>query len=311
MAYLGLKAVPTDRVILITGTSTGFGRAAAETLARRGYTVFAGMRDIAGRNASSRRDLQTLAQEERLRLEVLDMDVTQDASVTRAVELALDRAGCIDVVINNAGIAGVGLTEAYTVEQIREVLDVNLFGAVRVNRAVLPAMRKQRSGLLIHVSSGAGRIALPYMAAYSASKFALEAVADAYRFELSPFGIDSVVVEPGTHRTPILTRLNQPADQVRVAEYGESGEYAQRVRSYHEQAAGAAETPGVEEVVQAFVELIETPPGERQFRTVPTVALRPLLQPYNAAAVELRQAAAQVLDVTELLHIRSADRPRH
>jgi NAD(P)-dependent dehydrogenase (short-subunit alcohol dehydrogenase family) len=293
--------MPRDTVVLITGASTGFGRSASETLGRRGYTVFATMRDAAGRNASSRDSLQALAKAEELRLEVLDMDVTQDASVNQAIEQALVRAGRIDVVINNAGIGALGLTEAYTVEQFQQVLDVNLFGAVRVNRSVLPAMRRKRSGLLIHVSSAAGRLALPCMAPYCASKFALEALADAYRFELSPFGIDSVVVEPGIHRTPILERLNEPNDLARVAEYGSAAEYARRVKSVFDAANNAPETPGVEDVVQSFVHLIETPPGERPFRTIPTVAIQPLLQPYNAAAAELRQAVAQIFNVTELL----------
>ena len=293
--------MPKDTVVLITGASTGFGRAAAETLARGGYTVFAAMRDTAGRNVTNSEDLQSLATRERLRLEVLDMDVTRDTSVNQAVEQALVRAGSIDVVINNAGIGAVGMTEAYTIEQFQQLFDVNLLGAVRVNRAVLPAMRRRRSGLLIHVSSAAGRLALPCMAAYSASKFALEALADAYRFELSPFGIDSVVVEPGIHRTPILERLNEPSDQARVAEYGGSAEYAQRVKSVFEAAHSAAQTPGVEDVVQAFVQLIEAPPGERPFRTVPTVAIQALLQPYNGAAAELRQVVAQILNVPELL----------
>jgi NAD(P)-dependent dehydrogenase (short-subunit alcohol dehydrogenase family) len=297
----GVQIMPRDTVVLITGASTGFGRAASETLARRGYRVFATMRDAAGRNATSRDGLQSLAQAEGLRLEVLDMDVTRDASVNQATEEALARAGSIDVVINNAGIGALGLTEAYTVEQFQQVFDVNLLGAVRVNRSVLPAMRKQRSGLLIHVSSAAGRLALPCMAAYCASKFALEAMADAYRFELSPFGIDSVVVEPGIHRTPILERFNEPADHARVAEYGATAEYARRVKSVFDAANSAAQTPGVEDVVQSFVHLIETPPGERPFRTVPTIAIQPLLQPYNAAAAELRQAIAHTFNVTELL----------
>jgi NAD(P)-dependent dehydrogenase (short-subunit alcohol dehydrogenase family) len=296
--------MPTDSVVLITGASTGFGRAASETLARRGYTVFATLRDTAGRNASHSEELRSLAKKEKLRLEVLDMDVAQDASVNRAMEHALASAGCIDVVINNAGVGAVGVTEAYTVEQIQQLFDVNLFGAVRVNRAVLPAMRRKRSGLLIHVSSAAGRLALPCMAAYSASKFALEALADAYRFELGPFGIDSVVVEPGIHRTPILERLTEPADQARVAQYGASAQYAQRVKAVFEAANADAQTPGVEEVVQSFVQLIETPPGERPFRTVPTVALQGLLQPYNAAAAELRQVAAQIFNVPELLGLQ-------
>ena len=250
-----------NKVILITGTSTGFGRTAAETLAQRGHRVFATMRDTSGRNASTTGALRSLASREGWNLEVLDMDVTSDVSVNQAVHQALDRAGRIDVVINNAGIAALGVTEAYTVEQFQQVLDVNLFGTVRVNRAVLPAMRRQRSGLLIHVSSAAGRAVVPGFAVYCASKFALEALADAYRFELSAFGVDSVLVEPGIHRTPILEKFLAPADQSRVAEYGSAAEAVERVEDVLEQANAAPETPGPEEVVEAFVHLIERRPA--------------------------------------------------
>src|SRR6516162_7991823 len=171
-----------------------------------------------------------LPRHNRWNLDVLEMDVSNEASVNQAVQQALDRAGRVDVVINNAGIAALGITEAYTVEQFQQVLEVNLFGVVRVNRAVLPAMRRQRSGLLIHVSSGAGRAVVPGCAVYCASKFALEAVADAYRFELSTFGIDSLLVEPGIHRTPILEKFLAPADQNRVAEYGSTAEAVARVK---------------------------------------------------------------------------------
>lgn len=290
-----------NTVVLITGTSTGFGRAAAETLARRGYTVFAAMRQCSGRNASHCAALQSMAAREHLALHTLDLDVTLDHSVNQAVQQMLDRAGRIDVVINNAGVAMLGVTEAYTIEQFQQLFDVNLFGVVRVNRAVLPAMRRQHSGLLIHVSSAAGRIVPPCMAVYCASKFALEAVADAYRFELTPFGVDSIVVEPGIHRTPILEKFQKPADEARVADYGPAAEFAKRVEDVFDRANSAPETPGSDEVVDAFVRLIETPAGERPFRTVPTAALQPLLDPYNAAAAELRLAVAQIFAVPELL----------
>lgn len=289
-----------NTVVLITGASTGFGRVAAETLARRGFTVFATMRDTSGANASNCEALQSLANRERSALHVVDLDVTQDASVEQAVQRVLDEAGRIDVVINNAGIGALGVTEAYTIEQVQQLFDVNVYGAVRVNRAVLPAMRRQRSGLLIHVSSAAGRIVPPCMAVYCASKFALEALADAYRFELSPFGIDSVVVEPGIHRTPILEKFLAPADQARVTDYGSAAEYAARVKGVFDAANSAPETPGPDEVVEAFVRLIEMPAGERPFRSVPTAALQPLLDPYNAAAAEMRHAVAQIFNVTEL-----------
>jgi NAD(P)-dependent dehydrogenase (short-subunit alcohol dehydrogenase family) len=287
-------------VVLITGASTGFGRVAAETLARRGYIVFASMRDTSGRNALHGQALQSLANREGVTLHVLDLDVTQDASVEQAVQQLLEQAGRIDVVINNAGVSALGVTEAYTLQQVQDLFDVNLYGPVRVNRAVLPAMRRQRSGLLIHVSSAAGRIVAPYFAVYCASKFALEALADAYRFELSPFGIDSVVVEPGIHRTPILEKFLVPADQARVADYGSAADYAPRVKSVFDAANTAPDTPGSDGVVEAFVRLMETPAGERPFRTVPTAALQPLLEPYNAAAAEMRHAVAQMFKVPEL-----------
>ncbi|MFL5335263.1 MAG: SDR family oxidoreductase, partial [Geminicoccaceae bacterium] len=216
-------------VVLITGASTGFGRDTAERLARRGHQVFATMRDIKGRNAEHRESLQRLAIREQLRLQVLELDVTDQASVQSAVQAALDDAGRLDAVVNNAGVAGIGVTEAYTAEQFQQVFDINVFGAVRVNRAVLPAMRQRRSGLLIHVSSGAGRVTIPAMAAYCASKYALEALADAYRFELLSFGIDSVLVEPGIYKTPIFERLVLPADGKCLASYGPAASYADAV----------------------------------------------------------------------------------
>jgi NAD(P)-dependent dehydrogenase (short-subunit alcohol dehydrogenase family) len=288
------------KVILITGASTGFGRTAAETLAQRGYSVFATMRDIAGRNASISESLRSVAHRESWNLEVLDLDVTNEASVNHAVQQVLDRTGRIDVVINNAGVFTLGITEGYTVEQYQQVLDVNLFGVVRVNRAVLPAMRRQRSGLLIHVSSAAGRAVVPGSAVYCASKFALEALADNYRYELAPFGIDSVVVEPGIHRTPLLEKILPPADQDRVGEYGSTADAIKKVKNVFEAANRTAETPGPEGVVEAFVRLIETPPGERPLRTVPTAALQPLLEPYNAVAATIRDTLAQIFTVPEL-----------
>jgi NAD(P)-dependent dehydrogenase (short-subunit alcohol dehydrogenase family) len=202
------------------------------------------------------------------------------------------------------------LTEAYTVEQFRNLFEVNLFGVVRINRAVLPSMRHQRSGLLIHVSSAAGRFAAPALGVYCASKFALEALADAYRFELSPFGIDSVLVEPGFHRTAAFEKLVGPADAERVADYGSEAQYAARVRAVFDEVGASPDTPGVDEIVMAFVQLIETPAGQRPFRTVST-AIAPLLRGYNAVAEDMRPAVANLLKVPELLALQldRLDRP--
>jgi NAD(P)-dependent dehydrogenase (short-subunit alcohol dehydrogenase family) len=161
-------------------------------------------------------------------------------------------------------------------------------------------MRRQRSGLLIHVSSAAGRIVLPYFGVYCASKHALEALADAYRFELLPFGIDSVLVEPGIHRTPILENLMDPVDESRLAGYTSTAEYASRVKAVFTEAGRNPETPGPEPVVEAFVRLIETPFGQRPFRTVPTAAIRPVVEPLNTLAAGLRQTLPHAFNVPEL-----------
>jgi NAD(P)-dependent dehydrogenase (short-subunit alcohol dehydrogenase family) len=305
LLLLGLDPDHMSKVVLITGSSTGFGRATAEAMARRGYNVFATMRDSAGRNTSYREALESLAKRENLSLRVVEMDVASDESVSSATQAVLKSAGRIDVVVNNAGVATLGITEAYSIPKIQRLFEVNVFGAARVNRAVLPAMRRQRSGLLIHVSSAAGRVVVPYLGIYCASKFALEALADSYRFELAPYGIDSVVVEPGIHRTPILENFQPPDDEGRAAEYGPQAEYVGRVKAVFDNANAAKETPGSEEVAEAFIRLVEMPVGTRPFRTVPTPGMQPLLESHNLAADQLRQTAAQVFNVRELLTLKS------
>ncbi len=291
--------------VLITGASTGFGRDAAERLARRGHRVFATMRDTAGRNAKHRAALEQLAADEHLSLRVLELDVTRDDSVSNAVDAALREAGHLDVVINNAGYASIGVTEAYTPQQFEQMFAVNVIGAVRVNRAVLPSMRARRSGLLIHISSGAGRCAVPAMAAYCASKFALEAIADCLRFELLPFGIDAVLVEPGIYRTPIFDKNEVPADTGRLESYGGAANYADRVLGTFLSVINAPGAPGSEDVAEALVRLVEMEPAERPFRTLVSPAMEQLLSSFNAAANELRPTVAQIFNVPELAGVPS------
>jgi NAD(P)-dependent dehydrogenase (short-subunit alcohol dehydrogenase family) len=286
--------------VLITGASTGFGRHAAEAFARRGYRVFATMRDPRGRNDAARRAFERVAETERVPLEVLELDVTNADSVHRAVEHAVSAAGRLDVVINNAGIAALGVTEAFTPEQFQAIFDVNVYGVVRVNRAVLPHMRREGSGLLIHVSSAAGRVTVPALAAYCASKYALEAIADAYRYELGPLGIDSVLVEPGIYRTGIHDRMMPPADLARVAAYGAAGNYADRVLGVFQAATAAPDAPGSEALTPILLRLAGMPVGSRPFRTVAPAPMEQLLGDYNAAADALRPTVAQIFNVAEL-----------
>ena len=282
-----------DKAVLITGTSTGFGRVTAELLGRRGYRVFATMRDTAGRNATAREELQALG------LDVLDLDVTEDSSVQKAVSEALSRAGRIDVVINNAGFGNLGVTEAYTVDQFRQVFETNVFGAVRVNRAVLPSMRKRGSGLLIHVSSIAGRVTLPYMALYCSSKYALESIADAYRSELAPLGVDSVVVEPGAFNTPIFEKPYFAADREVEKEYGER-DFSHRIHETFQTILSDPSTPPISTVADVFLRLIETPAGDRPFRTYVGSGTE-FLEPYNQIAEQIRQGTAEQFNIRETL----------
>jgi NAD(P)-dependent dehydrogenase (short-subunit alcohol dehydrogenase family) len=248
-------------VVLITGSSTGFGRLFAETLARAGYTVFATMRDLAGRNAKHASDVRLLAQKESLALHVVELDVTHDASVQRAVDAAVQQVGRIDVAINNAGYGLFGVTEAVTTEQAQRIMNVNFFGAVRVNRAVLPYMRRQRSGLLLYISSGGGRLVIPGMAFYCASKFALEALGEAYRYELAAQGIDSVIIEPGAHQTDVFSNIVTAEDMARTDTYGPVRQFASEIG-----AVLSASAANAQEVADAVLRIIETPAGQRQLR---------------------------------------------
>jgi NAD(P)-dependent dehydrogenase (short-subunit alcohol dehydrogenase family) len=251
----------SKQVVLITGSSTGFGRLFADTLARKGHTVFATMRDPGGRNAKNASEIRTLAGKDSLPIYVLELDVTDDASVKRAVDVAVAKAGRIDVAINNAGYAVSGLAEAVTTEQAQHLMDTNFLGPVRVNRAVLPYMRRQRSGVLMHISSGAGRIIAPSMGFYCASKFALEALAESYSYELASQGIESVILEPGPYETPVFGNMVTAADEARTDTYGAVKEIPAKINAAISSVAGNAQ-----DVADAVLRIIETPPGEKQLR---------------------------------------------
>jgi NAD(P)-dependent dehydrogenase (short-subunit alcohol dehydrogenase family) len=250
-----------QQVVLITGTSSGFGRLIAETLARKNFQVFATMRDLSGRNAAAAREIAELAKRESLSFEPLELDVTDETSVERAVSKATMKCGRIDVLVNNAGYGIMDLAESVTMAQAQRQFDTNFFGVLRMNRAVLPVMRRQESGLLLHVSSGAGRLAIPGMGLYCASKFAMEALAETYRYELAALGIDSVIIEPGAYATPIMQKLERGEDPGRKAGYGEMAQVPERL-----QAKIASSRSNPQEIADAVLQIIETPAGQRQLR---------------------------------------------
>jgi NAD(P)-dependent dehydrogenase (short-subunit alcohol dehydrogenase family) len=248
-------------VVLITGASTGFGRLIAETLARKKYQVIATMRNVTGRNAEAARELHELAQRESLSLDSLELDVTVESSVERAVSEVLAKCGRIDVLVNNAGYGIMDLAETVTLAQAQRQFDTNFFGIVRMNRAVLPAMKRQKNGLLLHVSSGGGRLAIPGMGLYCASKFAMEALAETYRYELASQGIDSVILEPGAYATAIVGKLEKGEDPTHKSGYGEMAEVPERLKAT---IGGSRGNP--QEIADVVLKIIETPAGQRQLR---------------------------------------------
>ncbi len=187
-------------VALVTGASSGIGRATALLLARSGYRVFATVRSEA-KEASLRADAAGLP------IEIVQLDLADDAGATRTVQEVLRRAGRIDVLVNNAGYAMLGAIEDLPREDLRHQFEVNVFGAMQLCREVIPTMRAQRSGRIVNVSSLAGKVSVPLMGAYCASKFALEGFSDALRAELKPAGIRVALVEPG----PVATNFNRLA----------------------------------------------------------------------------------------------------
>jgi len=239
--------MPESRVILITGCSTGIGKATALAAAVRGYRVYATARD-----PESLRDLEGRGQ-----VRALPLDVTDSGSIRGAFATLLGEAGRLDVLVNNAGYGQYGAVEDVTAEEWRREFDVNLFGAIEVTRAALPTMRQARRGTIVNISSVAGKIAIPFAAPYCASKHALEAVSDALRVEVSPFGIRVVVIEPG----PIQTRFGERA-RASVARFlGSPGPYS----AFYKNAERAMDTDfqagklPAEAVARVILEAIESP----------------------------------------------------
>jgi NAD(P)-dependent dehydrogenase (short-subunit alcohol dehydrogenase family) len=287
-----------DHTILLTGASSGIGKATAMTLARRGHRVFAAMRDLGGRNRAAADELTALAAQHPI--EVVEIDVSSDASVAAGVEQALRTASHIDVLVNCAGIMWLGVTEAFTTEQFKRILDTNLLGPFRMLRAVLPHMRARNSGLLITVTSTAGRTWPPGFGIYSASKAAMEALAEIIGYEVAPFGIDAVIVEPGPFQTNLKASQQAPEDASVVAAYGELGDFQQRVSQAVMPLVLAA---GVEKtdpqlVADSIVGFIDMPRGSRPLRA--TVGLDFHTADLNRAAAPHQRAFLELLGVADL-----------
>jgi NAD(P)-dependent dehydrogenase (short-subunit alcohol dehydrogenase family) len=276
-----------NATILITGTNSGFGRLTTLALARRGHTVFATMREPAGKNRAAADELRRLAEAEQRQIHILELDVTSDDSVARAVDAALAKAGHLDVAINNAGYGTGGLAETFAPDQLARLFDTNVVGVQRVNRAVLPAMRARRAGLLVHLSSGLGRVLFPFVGPYAASKWAVEALAEVYRYELKPTGVESTIVQPGAFPTNFGPAMQSGADPARGTGYGPLADGLAKFGENLAKMFAMPNAPDPQEVADAIVDLVESPAGKRPARVV--------VDRFNGqGAVALNEAHAQV-----------------
>jgi NAD(P)-dependent dehydrogenase (short-subunit alcohol dehydrogenase family) len=250
-------------VALVTGGTDGLGRAAAVLLAEHGYRVFAG-----SRNAERRAALEKHAREKNLPLATVELDVTDDDSINRAVSEVEKSAGSVEILFNNAGIVIAAAMEEIAVEDMQKQFDTNFLGVLRVTQRVLPEMRRRRRGRIVNMSSIAGKTVMPIMGAYSASKFALEAMSDALRLELSPFGIHVALIEPGIIATSIGGNAVQlSARYVTGAPSSPYSAIYQSVQQYFENGSKKARTTP-EDCAQVVLRAVEdTPPRTRYLVT--------------------------------------------
>jgi len=291
--------------ILITGAASGFGRLSTISLLKNGYTVFATLRDMGSRRAEAADSLRNDASGLPGELHIYEMDVTDDSSVTSAVSSVLDSHGNIDVVVNNAGMFGAGINEVFGLEQLQKLMDVNVYGGIRVNNAVLPTMRKQKSGLLVQVTSTTACYSLPTCASYIATKAAAERIAEGNRYELSPLGIDSVILQPGAYPTEIMEKLMPPAHPELMSEYASAAPYIEKFSQNYRDYAFSEPPPDPQFVADTLVRLIETPAGERPLRTVADAKVPHLAEAVNSALSEIQQKIMTDLDIAELSQVQT------
>jgi NAD(P)-dependent dehydrogenase (short-subunit alcohol dehydrogenase family) len=257
------------------------------------------MRGVEGKNKTVADELRSAG------ARIVEMDVTDEESVAQGVAAACRTIDGLDIVINNAGVGVLGLQETFSIEDWKKVFEVNVFGVQRVNRAVIPHMREKKSGLLIFVSSLLGRMTIPFYGPYNASKWALEAMAENYRAELSQFGIDSCIVEPGGFPTDFRFNLLKPSDGSRDSAYGDFSRAPAEMFNNFDKALEANPAQDPRNVAIAIAELIDTPAGERRFRTVvDKMGMGDLINPYNDQLEQITSGVYAALGQEHLLKLK-------
>lgn len=251
------------KTILITGASSGFGRLTAETLSNSGHKVFAGFHSLDGPKKQVASELNAK------NIEILRLDVTDQTSIDSAITQLLEKSNNqLDVVVNNAGMASMGISESFTPEQLRNLFEVNVFGVQRVIRATLPVLRAKRSGLLVNVGSILGRVTIPFFGLYGASKYAVEAMTDSYRYELSQLGVDVVLVQPSAYPTNMYTAAQLPANGAVAKTYGEIAEVPEKILKTFVTLFQGKNAPNPQDVATAIDKLVSMPAGGRPDRVV-------------------------------------------
>ena len=251
-----------SKVILITGTNSGFGSYAAPLLASQGHKVYATMRDIEERNKDAKDKLMSSS----TNITVLNLELSDNESITKAVDFVVKKEGKIDVLINNAGRFYMGVGESFTDEDLAHIYNVDVLGPWRLIRAVLPHMRKQQSGYIITVTSGLGRFSCPFMTAYASAKHALEGLLQGIKHELKMFNIDMTFIEPGIYPTHVFDKSGRGSDSQRNSGYGSMANIADQIKAQLDGlfASGNAHSPML--VAEAMSELIAMEQGKRPIR---------------------------------------------
>lgn len=287
-----------SKKILLTGASGGFGFLTAKTLIEQGHTVVGTMRSTSGKNEEVAKELSSLG------VHLVEMDVTNEESVNSGVEQAISSLEGLDVVINNAGVGVVGMQEHFTPEDMQRVFDVNVFGVQRIMRATLPYLREKGQGTIIQISSCIGRITLPFYGPYQASKWALEALAENYRTELSGFGIESCIVEPGGFPTTFMENLIQPADTSRNESYGEFMNAPQALGDAFGEALQNNPLQRPQIVADAIASLIAQPFGEKPFRTVVDhMGMSEPVEQYNQVLHQITESVYSAFGIEGMLKL--------
>jgi NAD(P)-dependent dehydrogenase (short-subunit alcohol dehydrogenase family) len=294
-------------VVLVTGCSSGFGELIARTLARAGHHTFATMRGVAGRNQEATQKFRDLAAAERLDLDVVEMDVASDESVRLGVDEILARTGRIDAVVNNAGVSSSGPLEAFSVDQMATLLNVNALGGMRVSKAVLGPMRARRSGQIIWISSTLGRVLRGRGGLYPASKWAVEGLAETLHHQVAPWGVDVTILEPDSYATAHIYKMMRADDQDVAAAYA----------AFDAQTNGARRgisqpdyRPDPQEVADAVRHLIGVPAGQRPLRMVVGPDFTDAVVEYNQAYERLRAHLGEVLSGPDQAAVWARTTPR-